>query len=70
MYELVAKGKIPHFRIEGKILVNEEDLDAYLRNCRVEAIGNFPSRPRSSFKQLNASRMAGAWRKRGVMPSP
>ena len=37
LYSMVSKRDIPHFRIRGKILFEEADLDGYKERCRVEA---------------------------------
>lgn len=35
-YDLVKKGKIGHYRIDGAIFVAQSDIDTYLASCRVE----------------------------------
>jgi excisionase family DNA binding protein len=70
MYEVVQKRRISHYRIEGKIMLDEADLQAYLKTCRIEAGGKSATRSTGVFKHLNPTRLAEAWRKRGVSPSP
>jgi excisionase family DNA binding protein len=70
MYELIAKRQLPHYRIDGKILVDEADLDSYLKSCRVDRDVKVASRSKKPFKHLNGPRLAAAWEKRGISPSP
>ncbi len=70
MYNIIDTQRIAYYRIGGKIMLLEEDLDAYLKSCRVEAGGKAPTRTPAVYKHLNAARLAKAWQKRGVSPSP
>jgi excisionase family DNA binding protein len=70
MYEIIARQKIAHYRIEGKIMLSEEDLDSYLKSCRIEAGARTPARSPQVYRHLNPSRLAKAWKERGVLPSP
>ena len=70
MYELIAKHRVPHYRIEGKILLDEADLDAFLKSCRVDGDVKAVRSSARPFKHLNPARLAAAWQKRGVEPSP
>lgn len=38
VYELVSQRAITFYRVGGKILFEESDLDAYLQSCRVEVV--------------------------------
>jgi len=33
VYEMIAQGKLPVYRIEGAVRVSEDDLLEYLRGC-------------------------------------
>jgi excisionase family DNA binding protein len=70
MYEIISKQKIAHYRIEGKIVLADEDLESYLKACRVEAGAKVPTRSPGVYKHLNAARLAAAWKKQCVAPSP
>lgn len=35
-YDLIKKGKIGFYRLDGAIFVTQADIDAYLASCRVE----------------------------------
>ncbi len=67
LYQLASERKIAHYRVGGKIVFAESDLDAYLDSCRVEAGGRPPRRPSGGlFKNLDPVRLAEAWRNQGV----
>ena len=67
MYALVEQRQIAHYRLGGKILLQEADLEVYLKQCRVEAGGEgTPSRPAGPFTHLDAARLAEAWRRQGI----
>jgi excisionase family DNA binding protein len=71
VYELVRHRKVAHHRVDGKIILAEADLDAYLARCRIDAVGQVTSAPpQGVFKQLDPARLAKAWKARGVLPSP
>lgn len=36
LYQLVSLRLIAHFRVGGKILISDRDIEAYLAGCRVE----------------------------------
>jgi excisionase family DNA binding protein len=36
LYQLVEQRKLSHYRVGGKILFSDSDLDEYLASCRVE----------------------------------
>jgi excisionase family DNA binding protein len=68
LYQLVSERKIAHYRVGGKIVFAEADLDAYLESCRVEAggVARAPRRPSGGlFKHLDSQRLAEAWRRQG-----
>ncbi|HZL38112.1 MAG TPA: helix-turn-helix domain-containing protein [Tepidisphaeraceae bacterium] len=50
LYQLAASRKISHYRIGGKILFSEADVDAYLASCRVGAIVPVTTAPRVQLK--------------------
>jgi hypothetical protein len=69
-YDIIRHRKIAHNRLEGRIMLDEADLDAYVGTCRIEAgTGPLGQTPKV-YKHLNPARMAKAWRARGVLPSP
>jgi len=39
LYQLAAARAISHYRVGGKIVFSEADVDAYLESCRVVSIG-------------------------------
>lgn len=46
VYQLVACREVVHYRLGGKILFAEADLEAYRARCRVEVAGQAtPARP-------------------------
>ena len=73
----ILGGRLTAFRIQGAYRIREEDLAAYLENCRIG-----PSRPTSqppaptataggsAFKNLDGERLLDAWRRRGVLADP
>src|SRR5262249_46328582 len=77
VYRWCAEGSLPHFRVgakgrRGKLLIKEEELDAFLDSFRGLArtpAGSPPSAPASSgsraepFSVLNPNRLARAWKK-------
>ena len=40
MYQLVTRRRVPHYRIGGKILFDESDVEGYKQKCRVGAAGD------------------------------
>lgn len=67
LYQLVSKRKIAHYRVGGKIVFSESDLDDYLMNCRIEAGGISSRRPCGGlFKNLDSARLSQAWKEQGV----
>lgn len=46
LYQIVARRAIDHYRVGGKIVFAEGDLDAYLARSRVPANGVAASPPR------------------------
>ena len=70
LYQLASERKVAHFRIGGKIVFLESDLEAYLLACRIEPKGRTSSPPPGPFKNLNAEKMLEEWRKRGVSVPP
>ena len=67
LYQLASLRKIAHYRVGGKIVFAEADLTAYLDSCRVEAGEIAARRPSGGvFKNLDAARLAEAWKRQGV----
>ena len=55
VYNLIASGKIPSHRIgtgRGAIRVRRDDLDQYVRQCRVEPVAPAVRTPRPQLKHL------------------
>ena len=46
LYQLVAARAIAHYRIGGKIIFADQDIDAYLASCRVGAVTPTVTAPR------------------------
>ncbi len=74
VYALCAQGKLEHERYgigRGTIRIREESLAKFQEKVKAGSRRSWPSPPDSSvFKQLNASRLAEAWKERGVpLPS-
>lgn len=47
MYQLVTRRRVAHYRIDGKILFDESDLDGYKQRCRVGAADDGAAAPHS-----------------------
>lgn len=56
LYAMASRREVPFFRVGGKILFKQEDLDAYLEGCRVGAATPVPPAPRVALalKHLSA----------------
>lgn len=50
MYELIAAHEISIYRVGGKIILTQADIDAYLTNCRVAAVVPITAAPRIQLK--------------------
>lgn len=50
LYQLAAARAISHYRIGGKIVFSDADVDAYLASCRVGAVAPVPAAPRVRVK--------------------
>jgi excisionase family DNA binding protein len=46
LYQLVAARAIVHYRVGGKILFSESDVDSFLASCRVGAVTTVATAPR------------------------
>ena len=68
LYQLAAERKTAHYRLGGKIVFAESDIDAFLLSCGVEPAAAARARTASkgTFQHLNAQRLAVAWRDQGV----
>jgi excisionase family DNA binding protein len=56
LYQLASSRAIGFYRIGGKIVFTEEDINAYLASCRVQAVERFrssPSPPTGILKHLS-----------------
>jgi excisionase family DNA binding protein len=58
LYQLVAARKIGHYRIGGKIIFHEDDIAAFLADCRITTVPTetAPAIPRLRLKHINLSR--------------
>ena len=72
LYQLISARKLVHYRIGGKILLDEADLNSYLVSCRVIA-GSMQmtgarntGRSTGAFRHLNAAKLVRAWEKQGA----
>ena len=50
VYQLVAARAIAHYRIDGKLVFSDADVDAYLASCRVGAVATVTAAPRAQIK--------------------
>lgn len=50
LYQLVSARAISHYRIGGKIVFSDQDVDAYLQSCRVGAVTPVVTAPRIAIK--------------------
>ncbi len=55
LYQLVSARAISHYRIGGKIVFSDLDVDAYLASCRVGAITPSVTAPRTHLKLKHVS---------------
>jgi excisionase family DNA binding protein len=77
VYAWCAERRLPHYRLggrgrRGRILIDAADLEVFLQTLKVQAEENRPSRPCSGraspaspaapFSELDAKRLARAWR--------
>jgi len=53
VYQLTAARQIAHFRVGGKIVFREADIEAYLTSCRVTAVTPAVTAPRMPRVRLN-----------------
>ena len=50
LYQLVGARRIGFYRIDGKIVFSQADVDAFLSACRVETVPAAPVSPRRAPK--------------------
>lgn len=50
LYGLIAARAIGHYRVGGKILLSDVDVDAYLARCHVGAVVPVAAAPRARVK--------------------
>jgi len=55
LYQLVAARAVAHYRIGGKIVFSDQDIDAYLASCRVGAVTAAVTAPRMRPKLKHVS---------------
>lgn len=57
LYQLAAAGRIGHYRVGGKIIFSDADVDAFLASCRVGVATHPVATPRTRprLKHLNLS---------------
>lgn len=55
LYQLAAARAIAHYRVGGKIVFFEADVDAYLASCRVGAVTPVVAAPRVHLKLKHLS---------------
>lgn len=55
LYQLVGARVISHYRVGGKIVFAEADIDAYLATCRVGAVTPTVAAPRMPVKLKHLS---------------
>lgn len=73
VYWLLRAGRLEYFRIgfrRGKILVDDSDLEAFIRKntipCRRKGVPGPRIQAKSAFTHLNGSRMRQAWDEQAV----
>jgi excisionase family DNA binding protein len=67
LYAKVSRREIAHYRIDGKILFAEADLETFLESCRVELAGaEAPRQTHRPFTTLDGGRLSEAWRQQGA----
>lgn len=63
LYQLVTRRAVAHYRIGGRIVFRDADIDAYLASCRVGAVApaatTAPTVP-PRLKHLSLPRRAGS----------
>jgi excisionase family DNA binding protein len=55
LYQLTGARAISHYRVGGKILFTDADVDAYLAKCRVGAVTQTVTAPRVPLKLKHLS---------------
>lgn len=55
LYQLVSTRAIAHYRVGGKIVFSDNDVDAYLASCRVGAVTPAVTTPRMQPKLRHIS---------------
>jgi len=55
LYQLVGARRIAHYRVGGKIIFAESDVEAYLATCRVGAVTPTVTAPRVPLKLKHLS---------------
>ena len=50
LYQLAQARRIAHYRVGGKIVFSEPDIDAFLETCRVGAVTPSVAAPRVQVK--------------------
>jgi excisionase family DNA binding protein len=55
MYQLVSARAVSFYRVGGKIILSEADVDAYLASCRVGAVTPTVAAPRVRLKLKHLS---------------
>jgi len=75
VYQLVAAGKLPCYRIgtgRGAIRIRSDDLETYVAACRTDPADVSPTIPKTSrvqgraFTHLDGERLLAAWHRKGV----
>ena len=50
LYQLISARAITFYRVGGKIIITDADVDAYVASCRVEAVTHKAAAPREQVK--------------------
>ena len=55
LYQLLAARKLAHYRVDGKIIIHEDDVAAFLAGCRIPTVPTetASSMPRLKLKHIN-----------------
>lgn len=50
LYQLVAARRVSHARVDGKIILSDQDIAEFLASCRVAAVAPVAAAPRVQLK--------------------
>jgi excisionase family DNA binding protein len=59
VYQLAADRKITHYRIGGKIVFHDDDIEAFLAGCRIPTVANETASPMPRLKLKHITLQGG-----------